>query len=255
MARLSQNRNRTVADQTHPFPTNTYLFFSGVLVGLPLFPGQKSALATAFPSLATADMNFNRIASFATPSNAATGEDSGRHDARLDRQPARSARPDRHRRPGPAEIAGQVDMGGEPTSVAVNTSDSYVAPSGVLRSIDIDGKSELAACVLGGQPDSIALSEDGAFAVMRLKTNGTRTSTTAPWFLTAAPALNMNWSGSAAIPTSAPTKAIGTPAKTAASMDSGSTPGVGVPCAIKRPRPKPVGSACRKSAPMAIMSV
>jgi hypothetical protein len=36
------------------------------------------ALTVAFPSLAKADMNFNRIASFATPANMAAGEDTGR---------------------------------------------------------------------------------------------------------------------------------------------------------------------------------
>lgn len=149
------------------------------------------ALATAFPTLAMADMNFNRIASFATPTNMAAGEDTKREtsaeivaatadgmtlaytDSPLGvlglidiTDPAR---------PKPL---GNIDMGGEPTSVAVsgrtalvavNTSDSFVAPSGVLRSIDIDSKAELAACDLGGQPDSIALSKDGAFAVIAIE--------------------------------------------------------------------------------------
>lgn len=68
--------------------------------------------------------------------------------------------------------AGAVALGGEPTSVAisggyafaaVNTSESYVAPSGHVAVIDIATTSIVATCDLGGQPDSIAISPDGRF--------------------------------------------------------------------------------------------
>lgn len=58
--------------------------------------------------------------------------------------------------PAQPKPLGNIDIGGEPTSVAiagrtalvaVNTSESYTAPSGVLRSIDIDTK--------GVEPESV----------------------------------------------------------------------------------------------------
>lgn len=149
------------------------------------------ALATAFPTLAKADMNFNRIASFATPSNMAAGEDTQRETSAeiiaatddgmtlaYTDSPLGALGLIDITDPARPRPLGNIDMGGEPTSVtlsgrtalvAVNTSDSYVAPSGLLRSIDIDSRTELSACDLGGQPDSIALSKDGAFAVIAIE--------------------------------------------------------------------------------------
>lgn len=127
------------------------------------------ALTVAFPSLAKADMNFNRIASFATPANMAAGEDTGREtSAEIVAATADGMTLAYTDSPlgvlGLIDIAnpaqpkplGNIDMGGEPTSVAiagrtalvaVNTSEGYAAPSGVLRSIDIDTK--------GVEPESV----------------------------------------------------------------------------------------------------
>ena len=74
--------------------------------------------------------------------------------------------------PAAPKPLGSMDLGGEPTSVAVigntafvgvNTSESYTDPSGKLVSIDIADKLETGACDLGGQPDSIAAAKDGSF--------------------------------------------------------------------------------------------
>jgi Esterase-like activity of phytase len=73
------------------------------------------------------------------------------------------------RAPAPA---GTIDLGGEPTSVtvvgntvlaAVNTSESYTNASGHVAVIDVAGRSVLARCDVGGQPDSVAASLDGRF--------------------------------------------------------------------------------------------
>jgi hypothetical protein len=74
--------------------------------------------------------------------------------------------------------AGTMDVGGEPTSVtvvgktalaAVNTSESYANPSGHLAVIDVAGRTELARCDLGGQPDSVAASPDGRFLAVAIE--------------------------------------------------------------------------------------
>lgn len=74
----------------------------------------------------------------------------------------------------PAAI-GIVAVGGEPISVAVaghyalvgvNTSPSYVAPSGDLKVIDINTQTIVAVHSLGGQPDSVAVSPDGRYAAI-----------------------------------------------------------------------------------------
>lgn len=71
--------------------------------------------------------------------------------------------------------AGTVDVGGEPTSVAVignfalaavNTSLDYVNVSGELKVIDINTKAVLESIALHGQPDAIAVSPDGQYAVI-----------------------------------------------------------------------------------------
>lgn len=66
---------------------------------------------------------------------------------------------------------GEIAMPGEPTSVgtahgkayvAVNTSKSYVEPSGLLAVVDLASGEIEQQCDLGGQPDSVAISKDGA---------------------------------------------------------------------------------------------
>lgn len=70
---------------------------------------------------------------------------------------------------------GTFALSGEPTSVAVhgsyalvavNTSTDYVDVSGELAIIDIDSKALVHIIELDGQPDSIAVSPDGAFAAI-----------------------------------------------------------------------------------------
>ena len=71
--------------------------------------------------------------------------------------------------------AGIKELGGEPTSVAVigqyalaavNTSPSFIAPSGNLQVIDIATHNLVTQFDLGGQPDSIAVSPDGRYAAV-----------------------------------------------------------------------------------------
>lgn len=70
------------------------------------------------------------------------------------------------------KFTGRLDMGGEPTSVAVignialagiNTSESYVKPGGHVAVIDLASRSIKASCDVGGQPDSVAISPDKAY--------------------------------------------------------------------------------------------
>ncbi len=142
-------------------------------------------------SAASAEMNFNRIASFATPGNMADGEDRARVTSaeiiyatedgmtlvytdsplgvigRIDITDPAAPRP-----------LGNIDMDGEPTSVAitgttafvgVNTSESYTAPSGKLVALDAVTGEVAGECDLGGQPDSVALAKDGSFVVIAIE--------------------------------------------------------------------------------------
>ncbi|WP_284773901.1 esterase-like activity of phytase family protein [Agrobacterium sp. lyk4-40-TYG-31] len=73
---------------------------------------------------------------------------------------------------------GALMMDGEPTSVAVsgskvlagvNTSESYVKPSGKLVTVDIATRTIEASCDLGGQPDSVAISPDKSFVAIAIE--------------------------------------------------------------------------------------
>ncbi len=134
---------------------------------------------------ASAEMNFNRIASFPVIKNMAAGEDTSREsspeiiDATADGMtlvytdsPLGALGLIDITDPANPAPKGNIDLGGEPTSVAivgttayvgVNTSESYTQPSGFLKAIDTTTGAEVAACDLGGQPDSVAKSKDGAF--------------------------------------------------------------------------------------------
>ena len=70
---------------------------------------------------------------------------------------------------------GIVGVGGEPTSVAVagdyalvavNTSPSFVTPSGNLLVVDMKTRAIVATHPLGGQPDSVAVSPNGRYAAL-----------------------------------------------------------------------------------------
>jgi hypothetical protein len=80
--------------------------------------------------------------------------------------------------PKAPKAGGIVKIDGEPTSVVVaggkvlagvNTSESKADPSGNLTVIDIASKTIEATCDLGGQPDSLALSEDGKFLAIAIE--------------------------------------------------------------------------------------
>lgn len=141
-----------------------------------------SALALT-AGVAHADMTFNRIASFETIGNMAAGEDTSRETSAeiigasedgmtvvYTDSPLGVIGLIDLTDPKNPKAKGNVDVGGEPTSVtvigntafvAVNTSPSYTAPSGKLLSIDLKDGSITGMCDLGGQPDSTAHSHAG----------------------------------------------------------------------------------------------
>lgn len=150
-----------------------------------------SALAICAAMPALAEPNFNRIASFATPLNMASGEDL----ARASSAEIISASEDGMTLvytdsplgaigliditdPAAPKPLGNIDMGGEPTTAkiiggtafaAVNTSKDYVNTSGKLVSVDLATKAVVAECELGGQPDSVAAAKDGSFLAIAIE--------------------------------------------------------------------------------------
>ncbi|SDD17927.1 Esterase-like activity of phytase [Paracoccus isoporae] len=147
------------------------------------------ALAAALPALA--EPNFNRVAAFPTIRNMAEGEDTARESSAeimavtengntliysdsplgaigmIDITDPRMPKP-----------LGNIDMEGEPTTtvvrgdkafVGVNTSESYTDPSGVLRTVDLASKQVVASCDLGGQPDSVAISDAGGMIAVAIE--------------------------------------------------------------------------------------
>ncbi|MBV0913070.1 esterase-like activity of phytase family protein [Anianabacter salinae] len=150
-----------------------------------------SALALVAGMAQAQEMNFNRIASFPVVSNMAEGEDTARETSSeiiaatadgmtlvyTDSPLGVIGRIDITDPANPAPL-GNIDMAGEPTSVAiigqtafvgVNTSESYTAPSGAIRSIDIASGEVLNECDLGGQPDSVAKAPDGSFIAIAIE--------------------------------------------------------------------------------------
>jgi hypothetical protein len=150
-----------------------------------------TSAAALIAGAASAEMNFNRIASFATPLNMADGEDRKRETSaeiiaatadgntliytdsplgvlgRIDISDANAPKP-----------LGNIALEGEPTSVAVtgttafvgvNTSESYTQPSGFLAVYDVMSGAEKARCDLGGQPDSVAVAKDGSFVSVAIE--------------------------------------------------------------------------------------
>jgi len=141
-----------------------------------------AVIATAAP--ASADMVFNRIASFPVAGNLPADVDT----KTLTSSEIIAATEDGNMLvysdsplgavgfvditdPRAPRAGGIVRIDGEPTSLVVrggkvfagvNTSESKADPSGKLVVIDIAGRSIAGECDLGGQPDSLALSHDGA---------------------------------------------------------------------------------------------
>lgn len=153
--------------------------------------GLTSALAIFAALPALAEMNFNRIASFATPQNMAEGEDLARPTSAeiisasedgmtvvytdsplgviglVDITDPRAPKP-----------MGNIDVGGEPTTAVyigemifsgVNTSESFTNPSGKLVTIDPATKAVTAECDIGGQPDAVAKAPDGSFLAVAIE--------------------------------------------------------------------------------------
>lgn len=77
--------------------------------------------------------------------------------------------------PADPKPLGTLDLGGDPTSVAVrrgyalvciNTSADFINTSGELLVVDIPTRTIVRSIPLGGQPDSIAISPDGRYAAV-----------------------------------------------------------------------------------------
>ena len=153
--------------------------------------GVTSALALLAAMPALAEMNFNRVATFATPDNMAEGEDR----ARVTSAEIISASPDGMTLiytdsplgvvgliditdPKAPKALGNIDVGGEPTTAkiiggmafaGVNTSADYVNTSGKMVAIDLATKAITGECELGGQPDSVAAAKDGSFLAIAIE--------------------------------------------------------------------------------------
>lgn len=154
---------------------------------------KRSLLAVALAAVSTTSLaaSFNRIASFPVAENIPHGMDKNS----LTSAEIITASGDGNtliysdsplggigfidiKDPTQPSAAGFISMGGEPTSVAahdnwfvagVNTSDSYVKPSGYLAMANIHSKKIIDKCELGGQPDSVAISKDGRYIAVAVE--------------------------------------------------------------------------------------
>ncbi|MDD2868401.1 esterase-like activity of phytase family protein [Neomegalonema sp.] len=140
---------------------------------------------------AQAEQNFNRVASFATSLNMAEGEDRARETSAeiiavsgdgntlvYTDGPLGVAGLVDITDPAAPKALGNVDVGGDPTSVGVlgqiafvaaNTSKNFIETSGHLVAIDLASRKEVARCDLGGQPDSVAIAPDGSFLAVAIE--------------------------------------------------------------------------------------
>lgn len=156
-------------------------------------PGKHTliALALASAAMTTHADTFNRIATFANIHNLPAGSDvatetsaeiiAATQDGKslvysdsplgglgfIDIKNASMPKP-----------GGFVSLNGEPTSVAVtattvlagiNTSESYIKPSGKLVSLSLNDHKIIASCDLGGQPDSVAVSKDEKYVAIAIE--------------------------------------------------------------------------------------
>ncbi|WP_374302114.1 esterase-like activity of phytase family protein [Paracoccus sp. (in: a-proteobacteria)] len=148
------------------------------------------SVAALLASPAVAD-SFNRIATFPVTANMAEGEDTARPSS----AEIISVSPDGMTliyTDSPLGVLGLIDitdpkapkplgnvaMNGEPTTahilgnrafVGVNTSESFTEPSGRIAVVDLDSAGEVASCDLGGQPDSVAVAQDGSFLAVAVE--------------------------------------------------------------------------------------
>ena len=142
----------------------------------------------ASPALAD---SFNRIASFPVIANMAEGEDTARESSAeiisvsedgmtliYTDSPLGVVGLIDITDPAAPKPLGNVSLNGEPTTahiiggrafVGVNTSESHTDPSGRLAVVDLESRSEIASCDLGGQPDSVAVAPDGSFLAVAIE--------------------------------------------------------------------------------------
>jgi len=141
--------------------------------------------STAIVNIANAD--FSEIGKFGTPANNPSAEETSAEiiAATADGMklvysdsPANALGMIDITDPANPKPLGSMDLGGEPTSVAIkngqayvgiNTSKNYVEPSGHLLVVDLASGKEVTKIELGGQPDSVAVSPDGTFVAVAIE--------------------------------------------------------------------------------------
>lgn len=147
-----------------------------------------SALALAAGTASAQDLAFNRIASFATMlNNADNMAESSSEIISASGDGMTIVYSDSPlgviglidiTDPANPQPKGNIDMGGEPTAVSVigntayvgvNTSESFTAPSGLIKAVDLATGAIIAECDLGGQPDSTAAAKDGSFIAVAIE--------------------------------------------------------------------------------------
>lgn len=149
----------------------------------------STLLATAAIAPAQAELNFNRIASFPVIANfdGTAPEKTSAEIIDVTADGMTLVYTD-----SPAGVIGVIDItdptapapkgtlavDGEPTAVSVigntafvgvNTSESYTAPSGFVKAVNLADMSITASCDLGGQPDSTARARDGSFIAIAIE--------------------------------------------------------------------------------------
>jgi hypothetical protein len=150
-----------------------------------------SVLALTIGSAASAEMAFNRIASFPTFTNMAEGEDTSRETSAeivtvtadgntliFSDSPLGVIGMIDITDPANPQPMGNIALDGEPTAVSalggtvfvgINTSKSFTNPSGHLAHYVVGTGALAADCDLGGQPDSTAVAPDGSFVVVAIE--------------------------------------------------------------------------------------
>lgn len=157
---------------------------------MPFFASRLSALALAVAAAGAHADNFNRIASFPVSHNLVAENQQQETSAEIitataDGQLLAYSDSPRGglgfidiRQPDQPKPAGFVSLSGEPTSVSalgnrvvagVNTSDSYVEPSGFLALVSPQDRKVISRCDLGGQPDSVAVSKDQRYVAVAIE--------------------------------------------------------------------------------------
>lgn len=153
--------------------------------------GGLAALLLATTALSVSAQNFNRIASFPVALNTPTGMEAATETSAeiivasddgmtlaYSNSPLGAVGFIDIADPAAPKPLGSVMVGGEPTSViivggrafaGVNTSESYASPSGHLAVIDLATQTVEKSCDMGGQPDSVARSRDGAFLAVAVE--------------------------------------------------------------------------------------